>query len=634
MLKWRHEVAMKKFTDLDMYLFHEGTECQAYKIFGAHLTDNGCDFSVYAPEAEYVSVVGDFNDWNIFTHNMEKNDDGIFNIFIEGVKEWDKYKFRILSKNKNEVYKADPYAFYSEHTPGTASVCVKVDDYIWYDTQWMEKRRDIAPYDKPISIYEVHLGSWRRGENDSYLTYEEYAKQLIPYVKDMGYTHIELMPVTEYPFDMSWGYQCLGYFSASSRFGSPKQLKYFIDLCHQEGIGVLIDWVPAHFPKDLHGLAKFDGSCLFEYSDPKIGEHKEWGTLVFDFGKGEVRSFLLSSAYYWMNEFHSDGLRVDAVSSMIYRDYDRKNGEWIPNKYGGRENLEAVEFLRALSINLFRDFPNTLLVAEESTAWPNVTAPVYEGGLGFNFKWNMGWMNDTLSYMEKDPLFRKYDHSKLTFSMCYAFSENYILPLSHDEVVHGKKSLIDKMPGPYEDKFANLRAYYAFFYSHPGKKLMFMGGEFGQFVEWRFQGQLDWMLLDYEIHRKLKQYVKELNLIYRSNKAFYEAERDWNGFQWLNANARDDSVISYIRRDKNMKNAIIVVISFTPIERKGYRIGVPTSGEYRVLMDSSDMKYGGNTTETDITITADDIPWDGLQKSFCLDIHPFSAQYLKKTNRR
>jgi 1,4-alpha-glucan branching enzyme len=498
----------------------------------------------------------------------------------------------------------------------------------------MEKRRDIAPYDKPISIYEVHLGSWRRKDNNSYLTYEEYAKQLIPYVKDMGYTHIELMPVTEYPFDMSWGYQCLGYFSASSRFGSPKQLKYFIDLCHQDGIGVLIDWVPAHFPKDLHGLIKFDGSCLFEYSDPKIGEHKEWGTLVFDFGKGEVRSFLLSSAYYWMNEFHADGLRVDAVSSMIYRDYDRKNGEWIPNKYGGRENLEAVEFLRVLSINLFRDFPNTLLVAEESTAWPNVTAPVYEGGLGFNFKWNMGWMNDTLSYMEKDPLFRKYDHSKLTFPMCYAFSENYILPLSHDEVVHGKKSLMDKMPGSYEDKFANLRAYYAFFYSHPGKKLMFMGGEFGQFIEWRYQSQLDWMLLDYEIHRKLKQYVKELNLIYRSNKAFYEDERDWNGFQWINPNARDDSVISYIRRDKNMKHAIIVVISFTPIEREGYRIGVPSSGEYRVLMDSSFMKYGGNKTETDITITADDIPWDGLQKSICLDIHPLSALYLKKTNRR
>jgi len=629
-----HEVAMKKFSDLDMYLFREGTECQAYRMFGAHLTDNGCEFTVYAPEAEYISVVGDFNGWNTFAHNMEKNDDGIFDIFIDSVKEWDKYKFRIVSKNKNEVYKSDPYAFYSEHTPGTASVCVKVDDYIWYDNQWMEKRRDTAPYDKPISIYEVHLGSWKRGENNSYLTYEEYAKQLIPYVKEMGYTHIELMPVTEYPFDMSWGYQCLGYFSASSRFGSPKQLKYFIDLCHQEDIGVLIDWVPAHFPKDLHGLARFDGSCLFEYADPRIGEHKGWGTLVFDFGKGEVRSFLLSSAYYWMNEFHADGLRVDAVSSMIYRDYDRHKDEWIPNKYGGRENLEAVEFLRTLSINLFRDFPNTLLVAEESTAWPNVTAPVYEGGLGFNFKWNMGWMNDTLSYMEKDPLFRKYDHNKITFPMCYAFSENYILPLSHDEVVHGKKSLLDKMPGPYEDKFANLRAYYAFFYSHPGKKLMFMGGEFGQFVEWRYQGQLDWMLLDYEIHRKLRQYVRDLNLIYRSHKAFYEDERDWNGFQWINPNARDDSVISYMRRDKNMKNAVIIVISFTPIERKGYRIGVPSSGEYKVIMDSSDVKYGGYGTETDITVMADDIHWDGLAKSICLDIHPLSAQYLKKINRR
>ena len=413
---------MKIISGFDMHLFREGTQCQAYKMFGAHLTDNGCEFSVYAPNAEYVSVVGDFNDWDIFSHNMNRDDNGIFSIFIPEAKEWDRYKYRILTKDKYEILKADPYAFYAEHMPDTASKIAKIDDYIWYDKEWIDKRNNTALYDRPVNIYELHFGSWKRHSDNTYYTYEEYANELIPYIKHMGYTHIELMPIMEYPFDMSWGYQCLGYFCANSRHGSPKQLKYFIDCCHQNDIGVILDWVPAHFPKDSHGLAQFDGSSLYEYSNPKKAHHNEWGTLVFDYGKKEVCSFLLSSAYFWLKEYHADGLRVDAVSSMLYLDYGRRAGEWEPNEKGGRENLEAVHFLRSLSKSLFRDFPNIILAAEESTAWPNVTSPVCDGGLGFNFKWNMGWMNDTLSYVSKEPIFRKYDHHKLTFSMVYAFS--------------------------------------------------------------------------------------------------------------------------------------------------------------------------------------------------------------------
>nr|HPJ76607.1 1,4-alpha-glucan branching protein GlgB [Clostridia bacterium] len=394
---------MKIISGFDMHLFREGTQCQAYKMFGAHLTDNGCEFSVYAPNAEYVSVVGDFNDWDIFAHNMNRDDNGIFSIFIPEAKEWDRYKYRILTKDKHEILKADPYAFYAEHMPDTASKIAKIDDYIWYDKEWIDKRNSTALYDRPVNIYELHFGSWKRHSDNTYYTYEEYANELIPYIKHMGYTHIELMPIMEYPFDMSWGYQCLGYFCANSRHGSPKQLKYFIDCCHQNDIGVILDWVPAHFPKDSHGLAQFDGSSLYEYSNPKKAHHNEWGTLVFDYGKKEVCSFLLSSAYFWLKEYHADGLRVDAVSSMLYLDYGRRAGEWEPNEKGGRENLEAVHFLRSLSKSLFRDFPNIILAAEESTAWPNVTSPVCDGGLGFNFKWNMGWMNDTLSYVSKDP---------------------------------------------------------------------------------------------------------------------------------------------------------------------------------------------------------------------------------------
>ncbi|MDD2261275.1 MAG: 1,4-alpha-glucan branching protein GlgB [Clostridia bacterium] len=621
---------MKIISGFDMHLFREGTQCQAYKMFGAHLTDNGCEFSVYAPNAEYVSVVGDFNDWDIFSHNMNRDDNGIFSIFIPEAKEWDRYKYRILTKDKYEILKADPYAFYAEHMPDTASKIAKIDDYIWYDKEWIDKRNNTALYDRPVNIYELHFGSWKRHSDNTYYTYEEYANELIPYIKHMGYTHIELMPIMEYPFDMSWGYQCLGYFCANSRHGSPKQLKYFIDCCHQNDIGVILDWVPAHFPKDSHGLAQFDGSSLYEYSNPKKAHHNEWGTLVFDYGKKEVCSFLLSSAYFWLKEYHADGLRVDAVSSMLYLDYGRRAGEWEPNEKGGRENLEAVHFLRSLSKSLFRDFPNIILAAEESTAWPNVTSPVCDGGLGFNFKWNMGWMNDTLSYVSKDPIFRKFDHHKLTFSMVYAFSENYILPLSHDEVVHGKKSLLDKMPGSYEDKFSNLKIYYAYYISHPGKKLLFMGGEFGQFIEWRYQNELDWMLLDYESHRKLKEFVRDLNIFYKRHKAFYEQDRDWIGFRWINADADAESILSYIRRDKKGKNDIIILINFTPVDRYGYRIGVPYSGQYKILLNSSDEKYSMQGKKIEKVICSETIPWDGLNYSICVDLKGLTALYIKK----
>ncbi len=621
---------MKIISGFDMHLFREGTQCQAYRMFGAHLTDSGCEFSVYAPNAEQVCVVGDFNNWNIFAHNMNKSSDGVFSIFIKSAKEWDRYKYRIITKDNEELYKADPYAFYAEHMPNTASKIAQIDDYIWYDSDWIDKRNNTSVHDKPINIYEMHLGSWKRHADNEYYTYEDYANELIPYIKNMGYTHIELMPVMEYPFDMSWGYQCLGYFAANSRYGSPKQLKNLIDRCHQNNIGVILDWVPAHFPKDSYGLAQFDGSSLYEYSDYNKAHHKEWGTLIFDYGKNEVCSFLLSSAYFWIKEYHADGLRVDAVSSMLYLDYGRREGEWVPNEKGGRENLEAVKFLRSLSMNLFRDFPNIILAAEESTAWPNVTSMVCDGGLGFNFKWNMGWMNDTLSYISKDPLFRKYDHHKLTFSMVYAFSENYILPLSHDEVVHGKKSLVEKMPGSYEDKFSNLKVYYAYYMSHPGKKLMFMGGEFAQFIEWRYQSGLDWVLLEYESHRKLMAYVKDLNVFYKKHKAFYEKERDWTGFKWINADADADSVLSYIRRDKSGKNDILVIINFTPIDRNAYRIGVPYSGKYKLLMNSSDENYSISGKTIQKEYAAQDIPWDGMKASLCVDLKGLTALYIKK----
>ncbi len=621
---------MKIISNFDMHLFREGKHCQAYRMFGAHLKKGGCQFSVYAPNAKSISVVGDFNHWTAHENEMEKDTEGIFSVFIPHVKQWDKYKYRIIGKDDRVMYKADPYAFYAEHMPGTASKVVETDNYVWNDQEWIENRGETPLYDKPVNIYEMHMGSWKRNPDNSFYTYEQYVEELIPYVKNMGYTHIELMPIMEYPFDMSWGYQCLGYFAANSRYGSPDQLKYFIDKCHQENIGVILDWVPAHFPKDEHGLAQFDGTCLYEYCDPQKATHDQWGTLVFDYGKNEVCSFLLSSASFWLREFHFDGLRVDAVSSMLYLDYGREEGQWTPNVKGGRENLEAVRFLRILSECLFRDFPNVILAAEESTAWPSVTSPVWSGGLGFNFKWNMGWMNDTLSYMSKDPLFRKHDHHKLTFSMVYAFSENYILPLSHDEVVHGKKSLLDKMPGSYEDKFNNYKIYLAYYMSHPGKKLMFMGGEFAHFIEWQYHTGLDWFLLDYESHRKFQSYVQDLNRFYKRHKAFYEQERDWTGFKWINPNADKESILSYIRRDKKGKNDVLVLINFTPVDRDNYRVGVPYKGRYRILLNSSDEKYSTYERPINQVFDTQDIEHDGFKHSILVDLKGLTALYIKK----
>ena len=495
-----------------------------------------------------------------------------------------------------------------------------------------EKKGKAGPYDLPMLIYEVHPGSWKRGKDGAFLTYRQLAEQLVPYVKDMGYTHIELMPIAEHPFDGSWGYQTTGYYAATSRYGTCEDFMYFVDYCHQNDISVILDWVPAHFPRDAYGLRQFDGTPLYEYADPRIGEHKEWGTLVFDYTKNQVVSFLISNAYFWFDQYHIDGLRVDAVSSMLYRDYDRRDGEWVANEYGGKENLEAIRFLQELNKVIFAHFPNALMIAEESTAWPKITKPVQEGGLGFNYKWNMGWMNDTLRYMSMDPYFRKYNHNILTFLMFYAFSENYILPLSHDEVVHGKRSLIDKMYGSYEEKFAQLKQYYAYAIAHPGKKLLFMGGEFGQFVEWRPSEELDWMLLDYESHDNLHKFVRSLNHFYLENKALWQIEDSWDGFTWINANDEDNSVISFIRRGRAKGSEVIVVCNFTPVRRDSYVIGVPSGGEYVIALSSDDKRFGG-ASKTGTVVKARKKGFEEFKYSLELELAPLTTIYLKKKPR-
>lgn len=571
-----------------MYLFNQGVNYESYRMLGAHRGKSfsgkdGYLFAVWAPHAKSVSVVCDGNGWDRNKGRMYKHMDfGIWEVFLEGIEPGQCYKYSIETFRGDIFLKSDPYAFYSEVRPANASITTELD-YEWNDKKWIDKRTKTEPYYKPINIYEMHFSSWKTHEDGSYLTYTEMADELIPYVKKMGYTHIEVMPLSEYPFDASWGYQVTGYYSANSRFGRPEELKYFIDKCHQNDIGVIMDWVPAHFPKDGFALAKFDGECLFEHPDSRRGEHKEWGTLVFDWTKTEIWSFLISNALFWLQEFHFDGLRVDAVSSMLYLDYNRNDGEWLPNKYGGKENLEAIEFLQKLNMAVFERLPNVMMIAEESTAWGGVTSPVNKGGLGFNFKWNMGWMHDVLDYMQCDPYFRKGNHYKLTFPMMYAFAENYILALSHDEVVHGKRSLIDKMWGTYEEKFSELRLLYAYMYSHPGKKLLFMGGEFGQFIEWRFAEQLDWRLEEYDNHKKMWEYSAALGHFYQEHPAFFEIERElsggeWEGFKWLKAQDCENSVLAYLRLSKDKKDEILVAINFTPIDHAIYTIGVPENG--------------------------------------------------------
>ena len=620
--------------DVPLYLFHEGSNSNAYEYFGSHRKNkNTVVFRVWAPDAKNVSVTGDFNDWSETENPMKplKNSGGVWEAEIKNIKPYDMYKYCVTAADGRTLMKCDPYGFHMETRPGTATKYYEIDDcYEWHDEKWVEGRNGKNIYESPVNIYEIHAGSWKQYDDGNFYSYRALADALVPYVKKMGYTHIEFMPLTEYPFDGSWGYQVTGYFAATSRYGEPKDLMYLVDKCHENGIGVILDWVPAHFPKDANGLYEFDGGPLYEYSDPRKGEHYGWGTRVFDFGKNEVRSFLMSSASFWLKKYHLDGIRINAVASMLYLDYDRKDGEWVPNKNGGNENLEAVEFLQKLNENIFRDFPYAMMIAEESTSWPMVTKPAFSGGLGFNFKWNMGWMNDILRYFSLDGFFRKYNHDCITFSMFYAFSENFVLPISHDEVVHGKKSLIDKMPGSYDEKFAGVRAFLGYMMAHPGKKLMFMGQEFGQFIEWNYEKGLDWLLLDYPKHRALQNYFKKINEFYKANPAFWQIDYSWEGFSWISSDDKDNSVIAFRRIDEKGKE-IIVVCNFTNVERCDYRIGIPKKGAYKIVFNSDDVEFGGEGKGNKGKLKTESINMHGFEQSISLDLPPMSAIYIKKT---
>ena len=622
----------KKNTDnLPLYLFHQGTNYQAYDYMGAHFVrkggKSGVVFRGWAPNASRVSVVGDFNFWNEDAHVMNRiSDGGVYELFIEGLKEYDNYKYAV-KRGDRLVHKADPYAFHAETPSATASKLYKVSGYRWGDGEYMSKKS--SAYDKPMNIYEVNLASWKRKENGDYLTYVEYADELVKYVKDMGYTHVELMPITEYPFDGSWGYQVTGYFAPTSRFGTPKDFMKLIDSFHKNGIGVIVDWVPAHFPKDLHGLYEFDGTCCYENQGWDRKEHKTWGTRIFDWGRNEVQSFLISSAVFLMEKYHVDGLRVDAVASMLYLDYDKKDGEWIPNSNGGNYNLEAIAFLRKLNSVIFGRFPNALMIAEESTAFPMITKPIDDGGLGFNFKWNMGWMNDALSYFESDPYFRSGQHEKLTFSMCYAFSENFILPISHDEVVHGKKSLLDKMHGNIEEKFSTLRAFMMYQFAHPGKKLSFMGSEYGQFKEWDYKEGLEFFMLQYDLHNKLHKFNKRLNHYYKNCSPLYKIEDSWDGFEWIAVEERDNNVLSFIRKDGQGRE-VVALYNFSGWDFDCYRLGV-NNGSYDLVLCSDDEEFGGRGLVTDKKYKTTNESAHGKVCSILVKLPRFSALYFEKT---
>ena len=625
---------LPQLSDFDLHLFSEGKHWHAYRLFGAHHHEvdgvKGVLFATWAPSAERISIIGNFNQWDGRCHPMRvRGGNGVWELFIPGLSAGELYKFEIRNRDDGSLHaKMDPYAQQSELRPGTASVIAPHSTHDWQDEPWMTKRAAMDWLHQPHSVYEVHLGSWKRNAEGEFLSYREMAEDLVPYVKSLGFTHIELLPITEHPLDISWGYQTTGYFAPTSRFGSPDELRYFIDQCHQHDIGVILDWVPGHFPKDAHGLARFDGSALYEHADPRQGEHQDWGTLIFNYGRSEVTNFLLSSAMYWLEEFHIDGLRVDAVASMLYLDYSREADQWVPNKHGGRENLEVIEFLKHLNTVLHQSHPGCLIAAEESTSYPMVSRPAHMGGLGFSMKWNMGWMHDILEYMQQDSIHRRHHHDSLTFGLLYAFTENFVLPFSHDEVVHGKGSMLNKMPGDEWQRFANLRLLYTFMFTYPGKKLLFMGSEFGQGTEWNCEKELDWYVLQYPMHEGIKTLVSDLNTLYTQTPALYRHEFDPQGFEWLDCSDREQSILSYIRKDG--EHYVIAIFNFTPVPRENYRIGVPELAQYQIIFSSDSQFYGGSNVGNFPVLESDVIPWSDRAYSLSVNLPPLSGIVLQK----
>jgi 1,4-alpha-glucan branching enzyme len=619
-------------TPFELYLHGEGTNHESYRTLGAHFTTSegveGVRFAVWAPTAEVVRVIGDFNQWHNTHHPMRLREGGVWEIFLPRITAGENYKYSVLSKFGHEQQKSDPYGFFAEVPPKTASIIWPLTNYTWQDTDWMKARAVRQWQREAVSFYEVHLESWMRGPGNKSLSYRELADKLVAYAKQMGYTHLELMPVMEHPFSGSWGYQVTGYYAPTSRFGTPDDFRYFVDTAHQAGIGVVLDWVPAHFPRDAHGLWRFDGTACYEHEDPRQGEHRDWGTLIFNYGRNEVRNFLLSNALYWLREFHIDGLRVDAVASMLYLDYSREPGDWIPNKYGGRENLEAIDFIRRFN-ELAHQEPGAMTIAEESTAWPSVSKPVYAGGLGFTMKWNMGWMHDMLDYFSMDSVFRKFHQQNITFSMLYAFTENFVLPVSHDEVVHMKRALVSKMPGDEWQRFANTRAFFAYMFGHPGKKLLFMGCDFGQTSEWNYDAGLPWDLLQWPIHHKLLTLVKELNWLYRREPALHEVDDDYSGFEWIDFHDSEASVISFVRYARNRNDFVVFACNFTPVPREGYRIGVPQAGRYREILNTDADMFGGSNVGNGGSAATEDIPCHARPASLRITLPPLAVVAFK-----